>query len=115
MFIAATLVTGLLTIVPYGTYYLFFRAERDQQAMLIALVMFWIFGFWGVVAPRSRAAHSLWTRTQPTRCMRLGRICDDSGTLHRKSSRRSHPENWHGGTAPTRDVVFNPARLLGVA
>lgn len=32
MFIAATLVwvTGLLTIVPYGTYYSFFRAERDQ-------------------------------------------------------------------------------------
>lgn len=64
MFIAATLVwvTGLLTIVPYGTYYLFFRAERDQWAMLIALVMFWIFGFWGVVVPRPRAAPSLWTK-----------------------------------------------------
>jgi len=44
-------VIGLLTIVPYGTYYLFFEAPRDQYAILITLVLFWIFGYWGVVAP----------------------------------------------------------------
>ena len=42
---------GLLTIVPYGTYYLLFEAQRDQYAFLITLVLFWIFGFWGVVGP----------------------------------------------------------------
>src|SRR3990172_2481578 len=44
-------VVGLLTIVPYGTYYLFFEAQRDQYALLITLVLFWIFGYWGVVGP----------------------------------------------------------------
>jgi hypothetical protein len=44
-------VLGLLTIVPYGTYYLLFRAERDQYALLITLVLFWIFGYWGVAGP----------------------------------------------------------------
>lgn len=42
---------GLLTLVPYGTYYLFFHATRDQYAILITFVLFWIFGFWGVAAP----------------------------------------------------------------
>ena len=42
---------GLLTIVPYGTYYLLFEAQRDQYAFLITLVLFWIFGFWGVLGP----------------------------------------------------------------
>jgi hypothetical protein len=44
-------IVGLLTIVPYGTYYLLFEAQRDQYAFLITLVLFWIFGFWGVVGP----------------------------------------------------------------
>ena len=44
-------VAGLLTLVPYGTYYLLFEAQREQYAFLIILVLFWIFGFWGVVGP----------------------------------------------------------------
>lgn len=44
-------VIGLLTVVPYGTYYLFFEASRDQYALLITLVLFWIFGYWGVMGP----------------------------------------------------------------
>ena len=48
---AAVWVLGLLTAVPYGTYYLFFHAPRDQYAFLITFVLFWIFGYWGVVGP----------------------------------------------------------------
>ncbi|MFZ5757120.1 MAG: hypothetical protein ACOY3X_09470 [Pseudomonadota bacterium] len=44
-------ITGLLTLVPYGTYYLFVHATQDQYALLIVLVLFWIFGYWGVVGP----------------------------------------------------------------
>lgn len=44
-------IVGLLTIVPYGTYYLLFEAQRGQYAFLITLVLFWIFGFWGAVGP----------------------------------------------------------------
>jgi hypothetical protein len=44
-------IAGLFTIVPAGTYYLFFHAPRDQYAFLITLVLFWIFGFWGVAGP----------------------------------------------------------------
>ena len=44
-------VVGLLTLVPYGTYYLFFEASRDQYALLITLILFWIFGFWGLMGP----------------------------------------------------------------
>jgi hypothetical protein len=44
-------VVGLFTVVPAGTYYLFFHASRDQYALLITLVLFWIFGFWGVAGP----------------------------------------------------------------
>lgn len=44
-------VAGLLTIVPYSVYYLFMRAERDQYAILITFILFWIFGYWGVVGP----------------------------------------------------------------
>lgn len=49
-------IIGLLTIVPYGTYFLFFEAQRDQYALLITLVLFWIFGYWGVVGPILAAA-----------------------------------------------------------
>jgi len=44
-------VTGLVTIVPYGIYYLLFEAPREEYAFLITGVLFWIFGYWGVVAP----------------------------------------------------------------
>ena len=44
-------VAGLLTLVPGGTYYLLFAASRDQYALLITAVLFWIFGYWGVVGP----------------------------------------------------------------
>jgi hypothetical protein len=44
-------IVGLLTIVPFGTYYLLFEAQRDQYALLITSVLFWIFGYWGVVGP----------------------------------------------------------------
>ena len=50
---AATLVwvVGLLTWVPYGTWYLFFHAPREQYALLITGVLFWIFGYWSLVGP----------------------------------------------------------------
>jgi len=44
-------VVGLLTLVPYGTYYLLFEASRDQYAFLITSILLWIFGYWGVVGP----------------------------------------------------------------
>jgi hypothetical protein len=44
-------VVGLLTFVPYGTYYLFFEAQRDQYALLFTGVLFWIFGYWSLVGP----------------------------------------------------------------
>ncbi len=44
-------VLGLLTWVPYGTYYLLFHATRDQYAFYIVGVLFWVFGYWGVVGP----------------------------------------------------------------
>lgn len=44
-------VIGLLTFVPYGTYYLFFEAPRDRYALLIGSILFWVFGYWGVVGP----------------------------------------------------------------
>ena len=44
-------VSGLFTLVPYGIYYLLFLAQRDEYALWITLVLFWIFGFWGVVGP----------------------------------------------------------------
>jgi hypothetical protein len=53
MFVRAAVVwvAGLLTIVPFATYELFFHAPRDQYAQLIGLVLFWVFGYWGVVGP----------------------------------------------------------------
>jgi hypothetical protein len=49
--VTALWIVGLLTLVPYATYYLFFRAPREQYAILITFVLFWIFGYWGVVGP----------------------------------------------------------------
>lgn len=42
---------GLVIIVPYAIYSLFFTAQPDQYAFLIVAPLFWIFGFWGVVGP----------------------------------------------------------------
>jgi hypothetical protein len=42
---------GLLTAVPYATYYLFYYAPRDEYALLITFVLFWILGYWGLVGP----------------------------------------------------------------
>ena len=44
-------VLGLLTLVPYGTYYLLFEAPREQYALLVVGLLFWIFGYWGLVGP----------------------------------------------------------------
>jgi len=44
-------ILGLLTAVPYATRYLLFRAPREQYALLITFVLFWIFGYWGLVGP----------------------------------------------------------------
>jgi hypothetical protein len=39
-------VLGLITIVPYSIHHLLYYAQRDEYALLITLVLFWIFGFW---------------------------------------------------------------------
>jgi hypothetical protein len=44
-------VIGALLIVPYAIYRLLSDATRDEYAFLIVVPLFWIFGFWGVVAP----------------------------------------------------------------
>mgnify|MGYP001104034740 CR=1 FL=1 len=59
MFLGATLlwIVGLVTIVPYGTYYLLFHAERDRYALLITPVLFWNFGYWGSRGPGVHRRH----------------------------------------------------------
>jgi hypothetical protein len=47
----AVWILGLLSAVPYGAYYLFYHAQRDEYAFLIVFILFWIFGYWGVVGP----------------------------------------------------------------
>ena len=42
---------GLFTAVPYAGYHLLYYAPREQYALLITFVLFWIFGYWGVVGP----------------------------------------------------------------
>ncbi len=49
--IAILWVLVLVTLVPYSTYYLLFEAHRDEYALHITFILFWIFGFWGVVGP----------------------------------------------------------------
>jgi hypothetical protein len=66
-------IAGLLTLVPYGTYYLLAHATRDQYALLITLVLFWIFGYWGVVGPLLAAAKV----RQVMRAIELARSGDD--------------------------------------
>jgi hypothetical protein len=42
---------GLVTVVPYATWHLFLEAPREQYALLITFILFWIFGYFGLVAP----------------------------------------------------------------
>jgi hypothetical protein len=53
MFVKAALLwlVGLVTVVPYGMYYLLFQAPRERYALLITLILFWILGYWSVVGP----------------------------------------------------------------
>lgn len=44
-------IAGLVTLVPYGAYYLFMEAPREQYALLITFLLFWVFGYWGLVGP----------------------------------------------------------------
>lgn len=44
-------IIGLVTLVPYGTYYLLYQAAREEYALVITLLLFWIFGYWGVLGP----------------------------------------------------------------
>lgn len=44
-------IIGGIIIIPYAVYHLVFTAQRDEYAFLIVIPLFWIFGFWGVVAP----------------------------------------------------------------
>ena len=44
-------VVGLLTLVPWAAWQLLFEATRDQYALLIVLILFWLFGYWGAVGP----------------------------------------------------------------
>ena len=44
-------VVGLFSAVPYAAYHLWFYAPREQYALLITFILFWIFGYWGVVGP----------------------------------------------------------------
>ena len=44
-------IAGLLTAVPYATYYLLYHAPREEYALLITFVLFWIFGYWSIAGP----------------------------------------------------------------
>jgi hypothetical protein len=77
-------VTGLLTLVPYGTYYLLFEAPRDQYAILIIGILFWIFGYWSLVgivfmAVKTRAVFHALERANSQKELRE--------TLHGKEAR----------------------------
>ncbi len=62
-FFTLTWVLGLFTLVPYGIYYLFFEAARDEYALVGVSVLFWIFGYWGVAGPLI-AAHRVYRLMQ---------------------------------------------------
>jgi hypothetical protein len=44
-------ILGLLTAVPYAAWHLLFDAPREQYALLITFILFWIVGYWSVVGP----------------------------------------------------------------
>jgi hypothetical protein len=77
-------IIGLLTLVPYGTYYLLFEASRDQYAILIIGILFWIFGYWSLagillMAVKTRAMFRALERAQSQEALRK--------TLHSKEAR----------------------------
>lgn len=43
--------TGLVTLVPYATHYLLLYADRSEYALLITLILFWVFGYWSLAGP----------------------------------------------------------------
>jgi hypothetical protein len=66
--IAATLIwiAGLLVAVPYAAWHLLFDAPREQYALLITFILFWIFGYWGIAGPIVMIVkvRSLWRRLE---------------------------------------------------
>ena len=44
-------ILGLVLGIPYCLYYLAFEAAREQYALLITLILFWIFGYWAIAGP----------------------------------------------------------------
>ena len=42
---------GLSTAVPWAIHHLLFAAPREQYALWITFVLFWIFGYWGIASP----------------------------------------------------------------
>lgn len=59
-------IAGLLTAVPYAAWHLLFHAPREQYALLITFILFWVFGYWGVVGPILMIVkvRSLWRRIE---------------------------------------------------
>ena len=59
-------IAGLLVAVPYAAWHLLFYAPREQYALLITFILFWIFGYWGVVGPLVMIlkVQSLWRRLE---------------------------------------------------
>jgi hypothetical protein len=57
---------GLLLAVPYAAWHLLFYAPREQYALLITFILFWIFGYWGVVGPLVMIVkvRSIWRRLE---------------------------------------------------
>lgn len=49
--ITAIWVIGMITAVPYSAYYLLFEASREEYAFVITFILFWVFGFWGLIGP----------------------------------------------------------------
>lgn len=75
-------VVGLLTFVPWGIYYLIFEAPRDQYALLITSILFWIFGFWSVVGPLLMAI----------KARRVLRALESAGSQHRLTEVLKSPD-----------------------
>jgi hypothetical protein len=70
-------VVGLLTIVPYAAYRLFFLAERGEYAFLITIGLFWIFGYWSLVGPLVAACQV----RRIARLIRAAKSADELRTL----------------------------------
>jgi hypothetical protein len=59
-------IAGVLVAVPYAAWHLLFYAPRERYAVLITFILFWIFGYWGVVAPLVMIVkvRSIWRRLE---------------------------------------------------